>query len=71
MPATMTFGDILDAADALPLEDQQELARLLSRRIAAASRQRLVDAVQASRAEFADGLAVEKTVDEIMAEIER
>ena len=70
MAATMNFGDILEAADALPLDDQRALASVLWRRASEAGRRRLIDDVGASRAELERGDAKIMTANEIMAALE-
>ncbi|MGH7956486.1 MAG: hypothetical protein ACREH8_05685 [Opitutaceae bacterium] len=50
-----TFAHTLDAADKLSLEEQEQLAATLRRRIAERRREELVTAVSEARAEFAHG----------------
>ena len=70
MTQTPVFGDVLDAADRLSTDDQQELIEILKRRLAEAGRRRVVEEVRQARAEFAAGQCKPSTVDEIMGEIE-
>ncbi len=50
-----TFAAALEFADKLPLEDQEELALTLRRRVSEQRRQEVVAAVKEARAEFAKG----------------
>jgi hypothetical protein len=65
----MPFGEVLDAADHLSLDEQQQLVEILNLRLAQAARARLVADVQEARAEFAEGRSVPATPDELMREI--
>ena len=71
MIAALSFGQIVDAADSLPLERQEELAAILHRRIAEAKRHAFVEAVRQSEAELDQGLGISMTPDEFAAEIAR
>jgi hypothetical protein len=64
-----TFNTVLDAADALSLQEQETLIEILRHRIAERNRQRLIKDVQEARRDFAQGQCKEATVDEIMREI--
>jgi len=50
-----TYANALDAADRLSLEEQDQLAATLRRRIAERRRAEVVAAVSVARAEFARG----------------
>ena len=63
------FGEVLEAADRLTLDEQEELIAILHRRLAQAARQRLVADVQEARREFAEGRCSPATPDELMREI--
>jgi hypothetical protein len=65
------FSDVVDAADLLSTEEQEELVEILRRRLAERRRAELVDEVVDARAEFAGGQARPATVDEIMDEASR
>ena len=69
MPAALTFGEILEAADALPLEEQAELGQIHSRRADDAKRQALVARVRESQEEFRQGRTVSLTPEEFAAEL--
>lgn len=68
MRQVLAFGDVLDAADQLSAEDQQELIAILQRRLADAGRERLLASINQSRREFAAGLCKPTTPEEIMRE---
>jgi hypothetical protein len=69
MTAAMPFGEVLEAADQLSTDEQQELIAILNRRLAQVGRQRIVADVQESRQEFAEGRCHPATPDELMREI--
>ena len=69
MTQQMLFGEVLEAADQLSLDEQHELIAILNRRVALASRQRLMEEVEEARKDFAEGRCVPATPDEIMREI--
>ena len=69
MTQRMRFDEVLEVADQLSLDEQQELIAILNRRVALASRQRLIDEVEEARKDFAEGRCVPATPAEIMREI--
>ena len=69
MTSLTPFGEVLEAADRLSLDEQEELIAILHRRLAQAARQRLVADVQEARQEFAEGRCSPATPDELMREI--
>ena len=64
-----SFATTLDAADRLTLEEQEELADTLRRRIAEKRRAELVAAVKESRTEFARGDCKPVSVGAIMQRV--
>jgi len=68
MTSLTPFGEVLEAADRLSLDEQEELIAILHRRLAQAARQRLVADVQEARQEFAEGRCSPGTPDELMRE---
>ena len=64
-----SFVTTLDAADRLTLEEQEELADTLRRRIAEKRRAELVAAVKESRTEFARGDCKPVSVGAIMQRV--
>jgi hypothetical protein len=69
MTQALPFGEILDAADHLSQDEQEELIAILRRRLAHAARQRVLADAQEARREFAAGRCVVATPDELMGEI--
>jgi hypothetical protein len=69
MTGIMPFGEVLEAADRLSQDEQQELVTILNRRLAHAARLQLATEVQEARVEFAAGACSPKTPDELMREI--
>ena len=69
MTPVSPFGEVLEAADQLSQEEQEELVAILHRRLAEAARQRLAGDVQEARQQFAEGRCSPATPDELMREI--
>ena len=69
MTPTLPCGEVLDAADHLSQDEQEELVAILRRRLAQAGRQRVVADVQEARREFAAGRCSPATPAELMREI--
>lgn len=69
MANVLPFGEVLEAADHLTLDEQEELIGILHRRLAQAARQRLVAEVQEARQEFAEGRCLPTTPGDLMREI--
>ncbi len=69
MIPTLPFGEVLDAADRLSADEQEELIAVLRRRLAAQGRKRVIADVEESRKEFLAGGCRSVTVDELMREI--
>ena len=55
MNAQMSVGEVLEAADRLTPDEQQELIHVLNRRLAEAAPKRLAADIQEARDEFAQG----------------
>ena len=70
MSQRMLFGEVLDAVDELPPEEQESLVEIVSRRIAERGRKRILADVKESRREFEEGGGRQVTVDELMREIQ-
>lgn len=71
MANVLQFGEVLEAADHLSRDEQEELIGILQRRLTEASRQRLVAEVHEARQEFAEGRCVPTTPGDLMREIMR
>ncbi len=69
MPHGLPFRDVLEAADQLSQDEQEELIAILRRRLARAARQRLAAEIQEARQEFSEGRCSPATPDELMREI--
>lgn len=69
MANVLQFGEVLEAADHLSQDEQEQLIDILHRRLAEASRQRLVAEIQESRQEFAEGRCLPTPPSELMREI--
>jgi hypothetical protein len=69
MTPVLPFGEVLEAADHLSHEEQEELIAILHRRLAQAARHRLVADIKEARQEFAEGRCSPTTPDELMREI--
>ncbi len=69
MPAVLAFGDVLEAVDALPLEEQQELMEVVRRRVIERRRRELAGEIAEAEAEYDAGGCEPKSADELMREI--
>ncbi len=65
----ISFGQILEEADKLSLEEQEQLIEVLSRRAADRRRTLLRREIQNARKEFKEGLAKPANPDDILSEI--
>jgi hypothetical protein len=69
MTQGLAFGEVLEAADRLSPEEQEELIAILRRRLTQAARHRLATDIQEARQEFAEGRCSPATPDDLMREI--
>ncbi len=69
MEAIASFGEILEAADHLTVEEQESLLDILKKRLLARRRAELAKNVQEAYEEFQTGNSRVVTPDELMAEI--
>ncbi|MEM9217079.1 MAG: hypothetical protein AAGD25_22375 [Cyanobacteria bacterium P01_F01_bin.150] len=67
--ASIPFADILEAADQLPLQDQEDLIQILENRLRAQKRAALVKDVQDAQQEFEAGECKPVTPEQLMEEI--
>jgi hypothetical protein len=65
----MPFGEVLEAADKLPLEDQEQLLELLHRRIIERRREELAKDIEQARREFQAGQCRPRTPSELMNDL--
>ena len=66
---TLPFNDVLEAIDGLTLDEQEEVASLLSQRLIDYRRSQLTNDIQAARREFEEGRCVQASPADIMDEI--
>jgi hypothetical protein len=71
MPDYLQFNDILEAVDHLPVEDQESLIDILSRRLHDIRRSEIVHDVESAQKEYAKGQCSPVSPDELMKEILR
>jgi hypothetical protein len=64
-----TFGEVLDAADGLSIDEQETLVEILLRRITQLRRSELMEEVAAAREEFRNGGSRPIQPDELIREI--
>ncbi len=69
MPTAVSFGEVLEAADNLSLEEQESLIDILYRRMAERRRRELAEGIQEARKEFQEGFCQPVTPNQLMAEI--
>ncbi len=69
MTHVMPFGEVLEAADHLSQDEQEELIAILNRRLAQAIRQRVAAEIHEARQEFAEGHCLPASPNELMREI--
>ncbi|MBE2188373.1 MAG: hypothetical protein KGZ71_10365 [Desulfobulbaceae bacterium] len=66
----MSFAEILDAVDILPIEDRIELTRILQQRLIEDRREILVQEIVEANQELKSGKLKIQTIDQIMSDIE-
>ncbi len=69
MAHSQPFGEILEAADGLPVEDQETLVTILKNRLRERRRAELAKDIQDAGKEFEKGNCRPVTPDELMREI--
>lgn len=69
MEAALPFGEVLEAIDALPLEEQEELMQVVRHRIIEQHRLQLAREVAEAEAELEAGGCEVRTPEELMREI--
>ncbi len=69
MNSKATFAEILEAADQLPVEDQESLIDILQNRLRDRRRADLVRDVREAQQEFAEGKCQAVTPEQLMKEI--
>jgi hypothetical protein len=66
----VTFDEVLEAIEHLPVDEQADLLEVVRRRLAERGRRRVIDDITEARTQFDSGMAKPASVDEIMHEIE-
>ena len=69
MENVLAFGEVLEAADELPLEEQETLIEVIRRRVIERRREELAREIQDAQKEFQAGQCRPTTPDELMTEI--
>lgn len=69
MSLLIAFGEILEAADQLSREEQEQLIATLHRRLIERGREQLVSDVQEARHEFVEGVCKPSSTADLMDEI--
>ena len=69
MQPSLPFGEILEAADELPTEDQEALIAILKNRLRERRRAELLKDIREAEKEFREGKCQPATPDELMREI--
>ena len=67
-PTRPRFADVVDAADRLSLDEQEELIEIVSRRVQEAKRETFINRALEASEELHSGKLVPKTVEQIMRE---
>ncbi len=71
MKLAAIFDEVLDAADALPIQQQEDLVRILKSRMIDQKRESLAQSVREARAEYARGDVKKGTVADWMKDLEK
>jgi len=67
--AAMSFQDLIEAVESMPLDDQFMLVELINKRIKEKRRAELVAAVQETRSAFARGEVKRGTFEDLMKDL--
>lgn len=71
MKIAIGFDDVLEAAGALPVQQQEDIVRILKSRMIDQKREALAQSVQEARAEYARGEVRTGTVADLMKDLEK
>jgi hypothetical protein len=66
---SLSFQDLIDAVESLPLDDQSMLVELINKRITEKRRAELVAEVQDARRAFKNGEVKRGTVEDLMKDL--
>ena len=69
MRNTISFNEVLETAEKLPIEDQETLIEILNKRIIERRRSKLANEIRNAQKEFKAGKCRPTSVDELMREI--
>lgn len=69
MEKTISFGEVLEAADKLSMEEQETLIDILHRRMIERRRAELAQDIREAQKEFQEGKFQPVTADKLMKEI--
>lgn len=69
MTQALAFGEVVEAADRLTFEEQEELVAILKRRLIEQGHQRVLADIKEANREFAGGECRAVTPEELMREI--
>lgn len=69
MPTATPFANVLEAADRLSLEEQEDVVEILHHRIVERRREELAGEILQAEAEHRAGQAEPRTAEELMREI--
>lgn len=69
MEQTVTFGEVLEAAETLSLEEKESLIEILQRRLIEARREELAIEIESARSEFQAGQCKAATPATLIKEI--
>ncbi len=69
MANALPFGEVLEAADHLSQDEQEELIAILRRRLAQAGRQRVAREIQEARLELGEGRCVPVAPGDVVREL--
>jgi hypothetical protein len=69
MEQTVTFGEVLEAAETLSLEEKESLIEILKRRLIEARREELAKEIESARSEFQAGQCKAATPETLIKEI--
>ena len=68
MPFAVRFSDVVDSADSLSVEEQQELVDILKNRMRERKRQQIIEDVEFSREEYRQGKCQPMSPEDILKE---
>ncbi|MCI5142680.1 MAG: hypothetical protein D3909_13355 [Candidatus Electrothrix sp. ATG1] len=69
MADAVSFHEVLDAVEQLPIDEQESLIDLIRRRIAEYRRQEIATQVSSAREEYKNGKLIPESPDDIMQSI--